>query len=211
MVGILGQILAALGGGASTLLGTNKGLQNSSIGNFIFGNNDQFKKLPTGTPDQEGLHNDILSRAMGMSQQGGGYQQAQDYYQSLLGQGNDAYNNFSAPFLQNFEEQILPMIAERYAGGGALSSSGFGQAVGGAASGLQAQLAQLFASLQNQAAGSLTNQYNQLAQTGLGHKQFDYTQQPGSAGVFGPLLGALAAFSGRPSRLSSRKCIWQWN
>lgn len=167
-----------------------------SFSDFLFGSPDTLQKIPTGTKQQEGLHNNILSQAMGMSQ--GGYQQAQDYYNSLFGQGNQAYQNFAAPYMNQFEEQMLPQIAERFAGAGALSSSGFGQALGGAGAGLQSQLAQLFAQLQSQAAGAQTQQYNQLAQTGLNYQPFAYQQKQGSGGMLAPLLGGIGTAMGGP-------------
>jgi len=160
---------------------------------WLFGKPEKLKQFPTGTPQQEGLHNNILSQAMGMQQNGGGYDLAQQYFNNLLG-GNQqqAFDQFSAPYMQNFQEQMLPQIAERFAGMGALSSSGFGQALGGAASGLQGQLAQLFSQLQGQAAGQQYNQYNQLSQTGLNHQPFGYQQQQGSSGFLGNLLGGMS-------------------
>jgi hypothetical protein len=163
---------------------------------WLFGSPDKLKKIATGTKEQEALHNNILSQAMGLSQ--GGYQNAQDYYNSLFQPGNQAYENFAAPYMNQFEEQLLPRIAEQYAGAGALSSSGFGQALGGAGAGLQSQLAQLFAQLQAQAAGAQTNQYNQLSQTGLNHQPFAYQQKQGSGGLAAPLLGGIGAAMGGP-------------
>lgn len=174
------------------------GAASSNPKKFLLGSPDKLKQIPTGTPEQTALHNSLLQQAMGMQQQGGGYNQAQQYYNSLLEPGNDAYNNFAAPYLNQFNEQTLPGIAERFAGAGALSSSGFGQALGGATAGLQAQLAQLFAQLQSQAAGAQTNQYNQLTQQGLGHQQFAYQQQPGSAGFLGPFLNAVGTAAAGP-------------
>lgn len=166
---------------------------------FIFGRPDSYEKIATGTPEQEKLHNNILQQAMGMSQNNGGYQQAQDYYSNLLGPNRQqAFDQFSQPYLQQFEEQILPMIAERFAGGGALSSSGFGQAVGGAGAGLQGQLAKLFASLQSEAASNQTNQFNQLSQTGLNHQPFDYYEQEGSGGFLKPALEAAGGYLAGP-------------
>jgi hypothetical protein len=169
-----------------------------SFSDWLFGSPDKLNKIATGTQQQEGLHNNILAQAMGMSQGGGGYDLANQYYNNLLG-GNQqqAYNQFSQPYLQQFQEQILPMIAERFAGGGALSSSGFGQSLGGAGAGLQSQLAQLFSQLQGQAAQQQYGQYNQLAQTGLNHQPFAYHQQEGSQGFLGNALnGLLTANSG---------------
>lgn len=174
-------------------------IANKGYRDFWLGTPDQLKKIDTGTEEQKALHNQILAQAMGMSQQGGGYNLANQYYNNLLG-GNQqqAFDQFSQPYLQQFQEQMLPEIAERFAGGGALSSSGFGQAVGGAASGLQSQLAQLFSQLQSQAAGQQYGQYNQLAQTGLGHQQFAYQHIPGSQGFLGTALGAAGAAFGGP-------------
>jgi len=163
---------------------------------WLFGSPDKLKKVATGTKEQEALHNNILSQAMGLSQ--GGYQQSQDYYNSLLQPGNEAFQNFASPFMNQFQEQTLPQIAERFAGAGALSSSGFGQALGGAASGLQSQLAQLFALLQSQAAGAQTQQYNQLAQTGLNYQPFAYQKQQGSQGFLGPLAAGFGTALGGP-------------
>lgn len=165
---------------------------------FLFGSPDKLKKIATGTQQQEGLHNNILSQAMGMSQ-GGGYDLAQQYYNSLLGPNQQqAFDQFSQPYMQQFEEQMLPQIAERFAGMGALSSSGFGQALGGAASGLQSQLAQFFSQMQGQAAGQQYNQYNQLSQQGLGYQPFAYQQKQGSGGFLAPMLGAAATAFGGP-------------
>lgn len=159
-----------------------------SFSEWLFGSPDKYTKMDLGTQEQTGLHNDILARAMGMSQQGGGYDLANQYNNNLLGPNQQqAYDQFSQPYLQQFNEQILPGIAERFAGAGALSSSGFGQSLGGAASGLQAQLAQLFSSLQGQAAQQQYGQYNQLAQTGLNHQQFGYRHTPSSQGFLNNL------------------------
>src|ERR1051326_5222633 len=103
-----------------------------SLSEWLMGSPDKLKKIPTGTKQQSALHNNLLAQAMGLSQDGGGFNLANQYYNNLLGGNGDAFNNFSSPFINQFNEQILPQIAERFAGAGALSSSGFGQALGGA-------------------------------------------------------------------------------
>jgi hypothetical protein len=189
---------------------------------FLLGKGDQFEKLATGTKEQKRLHNQILQQAMGMSQNandrlssdlansGEGYGQAQDYYKSLLQPGNEAFERFSQPYMNQFNEQILPGIAERFAGSGGLSSSGFAQAVGGAGAGLQSQLAQLFSQLQSQAAGQQTGQYNSLlsglmgqanqqSQFGLGYQPFAYNLKSGHTGFLPGLLGGFGASFGGPA------------
>jgi len=169
-----------------------------SFSDWLFGSPDKLKKLATGTDQQTqfGGH-DIISMLQQMMQQGGGLDLANQHDKNLLGQGPEAFNQFSAPYLQQFQEQILPKIAERFAGGGALSSSGFAQSLGGASAGLQANLAQLFSELQGQAAGRQQGQFQNLSQTGLNYQPFAYEQQKGSSGMLAPLAtGITTALAG---------------
>ena len=100
--------------------------------------------------------------------------------------------------MQQFNEQVLPQIAERFGGMGALSSSGFGQALGGAASGLQSQLAQLFSQMQQQAVGQEYGQFNNLSQQGLNYQPFAYQNEKGNTGIFGPLAAGIGYGVGGP-------------
>ena len=165
----------------------------------IFGSSDKLKKVDTGTKAQQQFGGtDLINWLNQMMQPGGGFDLANQYDQSLLGQGPEAFNQFSSPYLQQFEQQILPQIAERFAGRGALSSSGFGQALGGAQAGLQAQLAQLFSQLQGQAAGRQQGQFQNLSQLGLGYQPFQYAQQEGSQGLLGTLGTGIATAAAGP-------------
>ena len=156
--------------------------------------NDNLRKVPTGTPEQEAAHNRTLAQSMGMAEEGGGYNLSQDYYNKLLGPDRQqALDEFSDPYIRQFQEQITPRIAERFAGAGALSSSGFGQALGGASSDLQSRLAQMFSQLQSQAAEAQTHQYNQLNQTGLNYEPFAYVKEEGSKGGLGSFFEGLKA------------------
>lgn len=164
---------------------------------WLFGSGPKLKQKATGTAAQTQFGGqDLIGLLQQMMGQGGGFNQANQYDQSLLGQGQgggqEAYNQFSSPYLQQFQEQILPMISERFAGAGALSSSGFGQALGGAGAGLQSQLAQLFSQLQGQAAGRQQGQFQNLSQIGLGYSPFAYHEKQGTGGALAPLLTALA-------------------
>lgn len=186
----IGSAVPGIGTGIGALIG---GLLGGTAGLFSGGaKNDKLKKLPTRTPEQEALHANILANAMGLGQNGG-VSLANQYYNNLLGENQqEAYNQFASPYLQEFQENILPMIGERFAGAGALSSSGFGQALGGASAGLQSKLAQLFSQLQGQAAGAQYDQYNQLAGLGLGHKPFAYEKRKGSLGFGGPFAAGVS-------------------
>ncbi len=168
-----------------------------ALNEWLFGSSPKLKQKPTGTAAQTQFGGqDLISLLQNMMGEGGGFNQANQYDQGLLqgnpGQQGGAYEQFSQPYLQQFQEQILPQIAERFAGAGALSSSGFGQALGGAGAGLQSQLAQLFSSLQGQAAGRQQNQFQNLSQLGLGYSPFAYHEKQGSTGFLQPFLTAIA-------------------
>ena len=170
------------------------GLTTQKGRNWLFGTDNEMQKLPTGTPEQQQLGQNLTQNATQFGQPGGGFGLANNWFNQLLGGGQGgqegAYNQFAQPYMQQFESQILPMIAEKYGGMGALSSSGFGQALGGAGAGLQSQLAQLFSSLQGQAAQSQYGQYNQMNQTALGYSPFAYNENQGSQGMLAPFLTA---------------------
>jgi hypothetical protein len=164
----------------------------------LFGNDNELQKLPTGTKQQQQFGgNELIQWLQQQLGEGGGFNQANQYDQNLLGNGPEAFNQFAQPYNQQFEQKILPGIAERFAGAGALSSSGFGQALGGAASDFQSQLAQLFSQLQGQAAGRQQNQFQNLSNTGLGYQPFAYNEKQGSPGLLPQFATAgIKAFSG---------------
>jgi hypothetical protein len=124
--------------------------------------------------------------ALGQANQG-----AIDYQRQLMDPNSQAVNQFAQPYMNEFNQQTVPGLAERFAGmgamGGGLSSSGFGQALGAAGGNLQAMLAQLKAGLGQQAAQSLMGQYGQMSNQALSAQPFAYMRQqqaPSMAGGF---------------------------
>lgn len=146
------------------------------------------------------------------------------YYQGLLSPDSKAYEEQKAPMMREFQEQIMPGIAERFAGVGGMSSSGFNQTAAQAGSSLEERLAALRSGLQMQGAQGLAGvsqqqaglsalpyeMQMQLAQlnqnryaTALGTPSFGFLQKPqSSASRFG---SAFAGGFGRaiPSAISS--------
>lgn len=172
--------------------GTQKGRD------YLFGTPNEIQKLPTGTKQQQQFGGqDLIQMLQDLMRPGGGLNSAQQYDQSLLQGGQEGFNQFAQPYNQQFEQKILPQLAERFAGMGALSSSGFGQAVGGAASDFQAQLAQLFTGLQGQAAQRQQSLFGNTSNTALGYEPFAYHEKQGQAGLL-PQFGtaAIKAFAG---------------
>jgi len=167
------------------------------IGEFLFGSSDKLKKFDTLSKGQNRFLDSLLQQLQGMSGPQGGYGQAMGLLQGYLNPQSDQYKNFENQYMNQFQSKILPQIAEQYAGAGALSSSGFGQAIGSAGAGLQSQLAALKSQLGLQSAQGIMGQYNNMAQLGLQAQPFGYKQQQGSSGILAPVLGGIGtAFAG---------------
>ena len=181
--GPIGAGLGAVGGGLAGLFSSKP--------------KDKTRQFPTLNPQQQ----EALSGILGQLGQGGtagqNYGLAQQYQNQMLQGGPEAYKQWAAPYQTQFQEQVLPGIAERYSGlggglgGGAQSSSGFGQALGGAASQFQSNLAGLYAQLQQHAAQQAFGQHNTLAGLGIGTQAFQNAYQPGNLGLFGNIAGGL--------------------
>lgn len=183
-----------------------KGGKGGGIWNALFGNKDEHQQLSTLNPSQQGGLESILQQLGMMNGQGGAYSGAQNYLSQLLSGDPNAMAEFEAPYRQEFEQKTLPGIAERFAGansmGGGLSSSGFGQALGGAGAQLQSQLAGLHGQLRQGAAGQALGQYNNLASLGLGTRAFENSYQPGDTGIFGGLASGAAGAGGQGGSLA---------
>jgi hypothetical protein len=169
--GPIGTIAGGLLGGLGGLFGGGKEKK------------PKLKQLPTLSPLQQQVLNAYLSQAGAMGGTGGTFGMAQRNLSDLLSPDSQAFDRFSAPLMQQFQEEILPGIAERFAAGapgGALSSSGFAQALGGAGARLQTQLAALRESLRQQAGQTSLDQYNRMVGLGLGVPSFALGERPGS-------------------------------
>lgn len=168
-----------------------------NIMEMIFGNGDRNIQQSTLTGSQGGFLENLMQQLQQMSGGGGGMNQAMKTLMGFLDPNSEQYKNFEAPYMQQFEQQTIPGLAEKFAGmgggmGGGLSSSGFGQALGAAGGNLQTQLAQMKSQMQRQAAGDLFGQYNQMANQGLGTRAFENQYQPGSTGLLGNVVEGLA-------------------
>ncbi|HEY3527472.1 MAG TPA: hypothetical protein VGK47_14850 [Nitrososphaeraceae archaeon] len=176
---------------------------------FLFGSKDKTKKLDTMTPEQKKFLNQMLQMLGGQGGLGAGFGESTNYLRDLMDPSSEAVNQFTGPYQRQFEQETVPMLAERFAGaggglGGGLSSSGFGQALGAAGGNLQTQLAALKAGLGQQAAGQLMSMFGNLSGQSLGAKPFGYMHQPGGTGLFGQALSSWGqgGFQGIPQLYS---------
>ncbi len=165
-----------------------------------FLNKDKMSKVSTMSKGQQGILNQLMQMINPQGQLGQGMQQGINYQQQLMDPSSQAVNQFAQPYMDQFNNQTIPGLAERFAGyggmGGGLSSSGFGQSIGAAGGQLQNQLAALKSGLGQQAANSLMGQYGQLTGSAMNAQPFAY-QQRGPSMTGGMMQGwAQSGFAG---------------
>lgn len=161
----------------------------------IFGSSDKAKQVPAMTKEQSALLNQLIQMLGPQGGLGQGMGEGIDLMRQYMDPSSEAVNQFAQPYMNEFNQQTVPQLAERFARmgggmGGGLSSSGFGQSLSSAGSDLQDKLAALKAGLGQQAAQSLMSQYGGLAGQAMGQKPFGYTYQPGGSGMFGNFLSS---------------------
>ena len=141
------------------------------VNDFLFGKKGKNKQITTQTPEQQNLLK-LITEGL----QGG---------DSSL---SDIFGNFdkgafeegvSKPAIKQFQEEILPMIQEKFIAGNQALGSGNQRAQLKAGSDLQSKLAQLMYQAQQ------SHQQNRLqgVNTALGTKAFENVYQPGTEGA----------------------------
>jgi hypothetical protein len=156
-----------------------------ALSDILFGTPSKMQAFPTLDPQQQQLMQQIYQGLQGSL--GPGFENLQ----KILSGDTSAYE---APAMRQFEEEIIPGIAERFtgAGAGAQRSSAFTQGLGQAGAGLAENLAQQRAGLQSQALGQLGSFL------GMGMQPtFQYQQMPGTEGMMGPFLKGLGSMGGQ--------------
>ncbi len=169
----------------------------SNVGNFLTGTPEKRENVSTLRPEQEQLYNQLQKAGMQQGA-GGAFGDAADYYRGLLGNSDEDFNQFAAPQMRQFNEQIIPGLSEQFAGmgSGGLSSSGFRNAAVNAGTDLSERLGSIRANLRQQGAAGLQN----IGQQGLQSYSQNMVTQPGSEGFLSqmaPAIGtALGSFGG---------------
>jgi len=169
------------------------------LSSILSGLTDQsgYKKQSNFDKNQKNIYGQMNQQANQLGAQGGGYENAMGLLQDYLNPQSDVYKNFEAPYMQQFEQQTIPGIAEKFAGmgamGGGLSSSGFGQALGAAGANLQTDLASMKSQMQRQSIGDILGQYNKLTSGIMGAQPF--TQEAQGPGTLSSIFGGLGGMS----------------
>lgn len=182
---------------------------------WFTGSRGKNKRLSTKTDKQLGW---LDQSATGL-QNNPLYQQGSNYLQQMLSNDPAAMAAFEAPYMRNFNEQIAPGLAERFAGmgtgGSGLSSSGLNNSLAQAAITLQERLAALRSGMQMNA-----------AQQGLSYAQQPYSNMfnaanvntfenqyvPGQEGMWKPIVtGAAGAAAGPLAAFGTQQLINQFS
>jgi hypothetical protein len=171
------------------------------VSDFLFGRPEETKRVSTLGAGQEPILANLLQALQGGGA-GGAFGESADYYRDLLDPSGQAQEAFAAPALRQFQEELIPDLAERFAGmgSGALSSSGFRNAATREAGSLSERLASMRAGLQGQGAAGLSG----LGTQGLGRFEEQLLSRgtkgflPQLAEGFGPAIGtAVGAPAGK--------------
>lgn len=157
---IIGGVLAATGAIGSGLLSDEGGGQMGQmttltpeqrsildmLTKILGGELGQPGEMPPGASQlQEQLFGALSGGETGGA--GSAIQAGSEYLDRLLSQDYDPTAGqeyweqaFQKPMMQQWEQEIMPSIAEKYGGAGAISSSGFNRAMGQAGANMQTQL-----------------------------------------------------------------------
>lgn len=159
---------------------------------FFTGKKGRYEQRSTLSPQQQPLF-DQLQQALQGKGAGGAFGQAADYYRDLYSPDSQAFNQFAAPELRQFREDIIPGLSEQFAGmgSGALSSSGFRNAGIQASTDLSERLGALRQQLRQQGIQGMT----QLGQFGLSPQFQENIYRPGQPGLLDtalPVAGQVA-------------------
>lgn len=149
---------------------------------FFLGTDPQNQKLDVFSPQQQGLQNQLIGGL------GGQLSPALASLMKLIGDDEESFNKFAAPYLRNFKTQVVPGITERFSGGDSGASSGLFNALGEAGAGLEQGLASAREGMKGDALRSLFSLLQPAMQSPFGYNQIQ--AQPGL------IQNLLSAFAG---------------
>lgn len=162
---------------------------------FLTGTPGKYRQISTLEKGQQPLKNQLFQSASGA------FPDVANYYRGILGGDESTYNALAAPEMRRFNQQIIPDLAEQFAGmgaqGGGLRMGGFQNAASTAGADLAERLGAIRANLRQQAAQGLMG----LGQQGLqSYNQNVYEHPtPGLLQSLGPAIGRAIGAFGRPA------------
>lgn len=169
------------------------GSVNRKMKDFYLGSPEEHERVSTLLPEQMAGFNQLLGAGQGKGA-GGAYGSAADFYYDILNNDPEMLNQLFAPEMRRFNQDIMPGLAEQFAGmgSGALSSSGFRNSATQAGTDLSERLAQMRMNLRQNAAQGLQN----IGGAGLGNFSQDVMTNPGSPGFLSSIAPAVGGILG---------------
>ena len=169
-----------------------------AIMDFLFGSDPEMVQTSRFTPQQERAFGQFWDNPINQSPL---YRSGSNWLQNILSGSPEAFQAFEAPLMNQFNEQIVPAIAERFGAiAGNRGSSGLSNSLAQAARGLSTDIAGVRAGLQQGAAGQALNYAQQPYSnmlSGFGIQSFENNERPGREGLISPILSGIgAAFAG---------------
>lgn len=156
---------------------------------MLFGRSPEMKQASKFTPQQQDFQSMLLQMLGGPTGEG------MNWLQQILGGDESAFAEFEAPIKRQFEQEVVPGIAERFAGmgtGGAQNSSAMQQTMGRAGQELSENLAAMRAGLKSDALSKLAGLM------GIGQQQgVENMYQPYEPGVFDQFARGAGAGAGK--------------
>lgn len=171
-----------------------------TIKNFFVGSQPKHGQRSTLSKQQLPFFNQMLAANQAPGA-GGSYGAAADYYRDLLSNDSQTAQMMMAPEQRYFNEQIIPDLAEQFAGmgSGGLSSSGFRNAAVSAGTDLSERLGAIRAQLRQQGAQGLQSM-GQFALSPQFQENYYNQGQPGFFQQISPVIGSIAgAATGGPA------------
>ncbi len=188
ITGGLGGLYGGGGGGGSSgnsgsssgprSMGEMRGNPNPQSGSFWSGTDPVDYQQTLLAPEQIPLYEQSVNAGLNRGA-GGAFGDSADYYRDLLSNDPADFDMFARPEMRRFNEDIVPGLAEQFAGmgSGGLSSSGFRNAAVSAGTDLSERLGAIRANLRQQGAQGLF----QAGQQGLQH-HLENIHVPGQPG-----------------------------
>jgi|SRR5579863_3591244 hypothetical protein len=159
------------------------------VGQFFTGTPEKHERVSTLLPEQQQNYQQLQNSAQRRGA-GGAWGDVSDYYRNNLSDNPADFNAFAAPALRQYNEDIVPGIAEQFAGfggSGSLNSSGFRNAQIQGATDLSERLGALRAGLRHSSAQGLQG----IGQAALGNYSQDVTTQQGSPGFLSEVANGI--------------------
>lgn len=153
-------------------------------GNWFTGQSGGFQQVPNMTPGQMGLQ----------QQMQGGVGQGMDFWKGILGGDQRTLNLLTGPMMRQFNREVVPGIAGRFAGGHGMRGSAFQNSLARAGTDLQTNIGQIHGNLMQSAAQGLTGMAGQAMQSPF--QNVYRPQTPGVADYVGQAAGGFMSGAG---------------